>query len=62
MCLSIAYEGCQTPFILWEGMWEPFHVESDPQPLHNGIVCSSAVIQDFKRLPRSGPTHEVIMA
>jgi len=37
---------------LWMGM--------EPQPLHNGIVCSPAVTQAFSRLSKSGSTRAMV--
>ena len=52
-CPSTAYEGCQAPLICWEEIWEPFHVGFEPQPLHNGVICSPAENHIFRRLPNS---------
>jgi len=37
---------------LWMGM--------EPQPLHNGMVCSPAVTQAFSRLSKSGTTRAMV--
>ena len=47
---SIAYEGCHTPCICVEWMWEPFHVGLEPQPMHNGFIWNHALTQDFSGL------------
>jgi len=62
ICPSTAYDASQAPCICWEGIWEPFHVGLEPQPLHHGVICSSAVNQNFRRLPKSWPIHVVDMA
>ena len=45
---STAYDGCQTPFICLEWMWEPVHMGLVPKPMHNGFFwwpSSDEVIQ-----------------
>jgi len=46
-----SYEDYQALCIWWWGVWEPFNVGLEPQPLHNGVVCSPAVNQNFCWLP-----------
>ena len=44
---STAYERCQTPLTCLEGIWEPFHVGLEPEPVNNCFIWPQAVTQDF---------------
>jgi hypothetical protein len=35
-------------------LWELSHVGLGPQPMHDDIICSSAVNQEFLQLPKFG--------
>jgi hypothetical protein len=59
---STAYEGCQTPFICLEWMWEPYHEAFEPQPLHKHFIQHQAVTRDFSRLPKIRLTCLLVMA
>jgi hypothetical protein len=50
---STAYDGCQSPFICMEWVWEAFHVGLEPQSMHNGYTWYQAVTQDFSWFPKS---------
>ena len=38
-------------------MWEWFHVEWEPQPLHDGIIWHPAVIYDWFQMPFQIRSH-----
>jgi hypothetical protein len=51
--------------IYWDGMWEPFHVGSEPQLLHNHVFCNVTHQQVHwisADVPNgNGPPHVVVM-
>ena len=41
-------------------MWEPFHMDLEPEPLHKGFIQQKAVTKNLSRFPKSGPASVVV--
>ena len=60
ICPSTAYEVVQTPYMCSTFMCMQLWMGMEPQTLHNGMICSPADTQAFRRPSKSGSSRAMV--